>query len=274
MKKICSRCKEEKDIELFVKDKSRKSGYISRCKKCVTKCSQEYAAKNKNKRAITSRSYYEKNKQYIRDRERVAAGIEVEGFIHKADRPKQTYDEVRAEQKRKKERLKIDNPIEYENALKEKRIRRNLQLKERRRRDKEFRLKLYLCNRLKDALRSVQEKLVNGETLTKRKLEYDELFGCSFEAFSKWIESHWNEGMTWENYGNQDHQWSLDHHYPCSAFDLTDKEQQRQCFHYTNTYPMWSKENRSKNDTIPTHPRENLHIPDFAKNPSSSIESV
>lgn len=38
----------------------------------------------------------------------------------------------------------------------------------------------------------------------------------------------------------------IDHIRPCSSFDLTDLEQQRQCFHYTNLQPLWRIENLSK----------------------------
>jgi hypothetical protein len=36
--------------------------------------------------------------------------------------------------------------------------------------------------------------------------------------------------MTWNNHGNI---WEIDHIKSCSSFDLTDIEQQKQCFYYT-----------------------------------------
>ena len=41
-KKICSKCKEEKEIELFWKDKNRKEWYTSACKECRRKKHEEY----------------------------------------------------------------------------------------------------------------------------------------------------------------------------------------------------------------------------------------
>ena len=35
---------------------------------------------------------------------------------------------------------------------------------------------------------------------------------------------------------------------PCASFDLTDPEQQRQCFHYTNLQPLWAADNIRKSD--------------------------
>ncbi len=70
------------------------------------------------------------------------------------------------------------------------------------------------------------------------------LLGCSIPEFRKHLESLWTEGMTWENYGSKG--WEIDHIRPCKSFDLTDPEQQKLCFHYSNTRPMWGLKNRMK----------------------------
>lgn len=68
------------------------------------------------------------------------------------------------------------------------------------------------------------------------------LLGCSPEDFKRWLESRFLPGMSWGNYG----EWEIDHVRPCASFDLTDKAQVAECFHYTNTQPMWRRDNRSK----------------------------
>jgi HNH endonuclease. len=50
--------------------------------------------------------------------------------------------------------------------------------------------------------------------------------------------------MSWDNYGRDG--WHIDHIRPCASFDLTDPEQQRQCFHYTNLQPLWAADNIRK----------------------------
>jgi hypothetical protein len=55
--------------------------------------------------------------------------------------------------------------------------------------------------------------------------------------------------MSWGNYGL--HGWHVDHIIPCASFDLTDPEQQRQCFHYTNLQPLWAEDNLRKSDKLP-----------------------
>lgn len=68
-------------------------------------------------------------------------------------------------------------------------------------------------------------------------------FGCSPTALREWIESQFKDGMTWGNI-------EIDHMMPCSSFDLLDKDQQRQCFHYTNLQPLTKKQNRKKRNKI------------------------
>ena len=76
------------------------------------------------------------------------------------------------------------------------------------------------------------------------------LLGCTLDEFKAYLESKFQAGMTWENYSYRG--WHIDHIRPCSSFDLSDTEQQRQCFHYTNLQPMWCLENIGKGSKIIT----------------------
>ncbi|MBW2472885.1 MAG: hypothetical protein JRE18_12495 [Deltaproteobacteria bacterium] len=70
-----------------------------------------------------------------------------------------------------------------------------------------------------------------------------ELVGVeSWEELAQHLESQFTDGMSWDNYG----QWHIDHIRPCVSFDLTDPEQQKECFNYTNLQPLWAKDNLSK----------------------------
>ena len=71
--------------------------------------------------------------------------------------------------------------------------------------------------------------------------------GCSYDEFIKYIENKFTQGMTWENYGK----WHLDHIYPLSKVDLTDREQFLKVAHYTNYQPLLASENISKSDKLP-----------------------
>jgi hypothetical protein len=68
-KKICTKCKEEKNISEFGKSKKTKSGLCSECKKCHNTCERHIhivdLEKNKQKRKQDTKLYYIKNKEKI-----------------------------------------------------------------------------------------------------------------------------------------------------------------------------------------------------------------
>lgn len=97
------------------------------------------------------------------------------------------------------------------------------------------------CFRLVSRVRGRINHALRG---TKKVRPSGLLLGCSPEEFKSHIESLWLPGMSWDNYGLFG--WHIDHKKPCCAFDLTDPEQQRQCFHYTNLQPLWAEDNLRK----------------------------
>ena len=70
----------------------------------------------------------------------------------------------------------------------------------------------------------------------------EELCGCSWAELVTHIENQFSDNMSWENYGD----WHIDHIKPCAAFDLTDKNQVSECFHFSNLQPLWKQDNLSK----------------------------
>jgi len=77
---------------------------------------------------------------------------------------------------------------------------------------------------------------------------YEKLFGCNKEFLKQHLEAQFKEGMSWDNHSLTG--WQIDHIIPASCFDLTDIEQQRKCFHYSNLQPLWVEENREKGNKI------------------------
>ncbi len=69
------------------------------------------------------------------------------------------------------------------------------------------------------------------------------LMGGSFEEVRARLESQFRASMTWENYGVV---WHIDHIRPCASFDLTQPDQQRECFHFSNLQPLFAAENLRK----------------------------
>ena len=88
--------------------------------------------------------------------------------------------------------------------------------------------------------RVLKGKIKSGSTIN--------LLGCSIEFFLQYIESKFMPGMTWENHTRNG--WHIDHIIPCASFDLSDPEQQKLCFHYSNLQPLWADDNLGKSSKI------------------------
>ncbi len=65
-----------------------------------------------------------------------------------------------------------------------------------------------------------------------------ELLGCDINFLKEYLESKFTKGMSWENYGQAG--WHIDHIKPCASFNLSNLEEQKTCFHYTNLQPLWA----------------------------------
>jgi len=74
------------------------------------------------------------------------------------------------------------------------------------------------------------------------------LIGCTVQELRDHLEFQFRESMSWDNCGRNG--WEIDHIIPCSSFDLTDPEQQKRCFHFSNLQPLWSEENLRKGNKI------------------------
>lgn len=77
----------------------------------------------------------------------------------------------------------------------------------------------------------------------KKDFSVNELVGCDMPTLKRHLESKFSDGMTWDNYGSV---WHVDHIVPCAVFDLSEAEQARECFHFTNLQPMFAEENMRK----------------------------
>lgn len=77
-----------------------------------------------------------------------------------------------------------------------------------------------------------------------------QLLGCSINEFRLHLESRFELGMSWGNYGKGLGKWNIDHIIPVSRFNLIDPDQQEICFHFSNMQPMWAILNSSKGNKI------------------------
>ncbi len=107
----------------------------------------------------------------------------------------------------------------------------------RKKTDIQFRLRVNLRTRLSKAIKTEQK---TGSAVKD--------LGCTIQYFKSYIESQFQPGMTWENWGK--YGWHLDHITPLSSFDLTDREQLLKACHYTNLQPLWARDNLEKGNKM------------------------
>jgi len=99
--------------------------------------------------------------------------------------------------------------------------------------DVEFKIKENMRSRLYMALKG-----------RGKKLNTEKYLGCSIANLKIHLESKFQPGMTWENWGLTG--WHIDHIIPLAKFDLTKEESIFQSCHYSNLQPLWAQENLSK----------------------------
>jgi hypothetical protein len=204
--KQCVRCKKNKKLTQFHKQKASADGHKSWCKICTQEYGIKHKQKNRKKIQKQQKEYKIKNKNNLNEYNKQ----------WRKDNPDKVF-EIRKKY-RKKYRDKINK-------------RRRQKLKE----NINFRLRTIISNRIRMAL----------SRGSKNSTAYD-LTGCSWEDLKLYLESRFTVGMSWDNFG----EWHIDHIKPCCSFDLTDREQQKLCFHYTNLQPLWAIDNLKKSGKL------------------------
>ena len=97
-----------------------------------------------------------------------------------------------------------------------------------------------LPNKLLHLIRSAASRITGKPPRNKETLE---LLGCTLKEYIQYLESKFIEGMTWDN--NTKEGWHIDHIKPLGEKELTLEEGQKR-LHYTNTQPLWAKDNIAK----------------------------
>ena len=87
--------------------------------------------------------------------------------------------------------------------------------------------------RILDSLRSRMLQALKGKNKSASTME---LIGCTIDELRQHIGSKFEPWMTWENHGKGG--WDIDHIKACAKFDLTNPEQQRACFNWSNLQPL------------------------------------
>jgi hypothetical protein len=106
----------------------------------------------------------------------------------------------------------------------------NKRHRDRRKNDINFRILGILRSRVKNALKGLVKQYKSRQ-----------LLGCSIPYLKLHLSKSAPEGFSWDIFNGR--QYHIHHIKPCSSFDLTKKEQQIKCFHYTNLKIMIAVDN-------------------------------
>ena len=203
MLKICTKCNVEKPYEEYGKDRTKKDGLNYWCKVCVNGYYNNNKQTHKARTAAYINSIKEKHSSLMKD------WYQSNKNIHN-----QTMTEWR------------NNNIDYfKDYFQNNKEDRYIYKKQRYKEDINYRIKHKIRDRIQKALKNNSKK---GKTV--------ELLGCDISEYKQYLESKFKPEMNWNNHGDV---WEIDHIIPCDSFNLIELEQQKQCFHYTNTQPLF-----------------------------------
>lgn len=204
--KYCSKCGQDLPLDQFYKCKRSKDGLVWKCKSCSKNYDREFYQKNKENLLFKNREYENSEKGKL-NRQRV-------------NKKHSQTDKGKRSRKRANDKRRDNGKLA------------------------QWLMNSYNNNKKFKICRILRAKLTQTLKGKDRSIHTLDLLGCSLEHFKQYIESQFQEGMTWENHTKKG--WHLDHKRPCASFDLSDTEQQKICFHYTNFQPLWCIENIKK----------------------------
>jgi len=222
MSKFCPTCNKIKNLTEFNKNKTRKDGYQRECRVCDHNHHDKHYHTKKSPRL----------KETLKEGYKICSKCEEELELNIFKPTKQGRFGVNSVCKP----CFNKNWNEYQRRTGQNKKHNKL----KRQTDPQYKLKCNLRGRYLDAIK----RHTSGGRVNKHHSSL-ELIGCEIEFYKQYLESLFKEDMTWLNHGGL---WEIDHIRPCASFDLTNIEQQKECFNYKNTQPLYKSENRSKGD--------------------------
>lgn len=221
--KECRKCKQEKELNNFGIDKKQCDGLNRVCKQCRQSFSKEH-----------SKRLYEKNKIWKENNVDKRNEYQKEYYQNNVDK----YKEYNKEHYQNNvEKLRNTRKEYYYNNKEKTLLTNNTYRNKRRQSDPLFKLSTNLRTMIGGAIKK------NGyKKLSKTEL----ILGCSFDFLKQHLESHFEEWMSWDNYGlyngELNYGWDIDHIVPLSS--ALNENDLLKLNHYSNLKPLCSYNNR------------------------------
>ena len=258
--KICIKCKEEKELNEFYKNKANKDGHSGKCKYCTKIDVKNYREENLDLVKERVKNYRENNKESQKEYSKSWREENKEYKSKKDQEYRENNKDILKEKKRKwreenKDAIKESQRKWRENNKDKKRDKdkiyhsNNKDKRNKRHKDRMYNDPLYSVSH---SIRGAILKSLSSNNFIKTS-KTTEILGCSFEEFKIYLESKFEDWMTWENRGlyngELNYGWDIDHTIPLSSGETVDDIMRLN--HYTNLRPLCSYTNRYiKKDSI------------------------
>ena len=244
MNKFCPRCRKDIDLTKFKKSSRTKDGFQTNCEDCAEKArlkqkeryaNPEYRAqkvKNQLKKYHSDPIYKEKLNKRTAEAHKKRYAEDPEYRNQKLKSVKDQYHnnpEYRAQKVKNQLKKYHSDPI-YKEKLNKK---RSNNLLKQYHDDPKVKVHINISSQIRQSLKG-----------GKKGQSWELIVGYSLEELMIHLESLFEEGMTWENYGK----WHIDHRMPKSWFNfetINDPEFIK-CWDLKNLKPMWGDENIAK----------------------------
>ena len=256
MERKCKFCgkKFEKNLNNKFKGYTKYCCYRCYVKNCSKSIMYKYNNDTEYNKAIKQRKkeLWDKNKieNNKKRRERYATDKEYKKRISEYKK-KQPY----KDKKNKSRNNKYNNNSEYKKKendrskeyYKNNKLKVNTKVKEYRENNKE-KIRTYHRERRHNNLyykirHTIESRIRIALKRNTKSNKSTKLLGTTILYYKKYLENQFTDEMSWDNYGDV---WEIDHIIPISWYNLSLQSHQLRAFHYTNTKPMLSDENRTK----------------------------
>ena len=260
MKKVCSKCKIEKEINFFSFKNRKENKMEYKCKDCVSQYRKDrikhhdeimIVLDEKSRICITCKKQknidlFPNEKGLKNGKRNQCKDCRNENKRKIWHKNKHKYKEKHAlttklwAQKNKERRRETNAKLKKQKKHKDK---RNKYIKDRCKSDPVFKINQRIRALIKSSFKRKNHR---------KKCKTIQILGCSFEEFKVYIENQFEPWMNWGNYGRYTcsgkRTWQLDHKIPTST--AMSEKQIIELNHYTNFRPLDSYENIKKGISI------------------------
>jgi hypothetical protein len=219
---ICKNCRSIKYSD-YVKTKS--PDIKIKCNKCSIILNQENQVKN---RPVCKPCYNSKSNEYKKNNKEKVSENHKEYY----EKNKETISEYYKNHYKENKDQYMENNRKWRD---ENREIINKKANERFATNPIARLKKNCRKRIHSALKNTNKK----STI--------KLVDCNIDFLKEWLSYNFKDGMTLDNYGSH---WHVDHVIPCSLFDLSNEDEVKNCFRWTNLQPLEASLNLSKQNNL------------------------